>query len=109
MTDPLIHLVRLFSQEIQNDRTLRSVFEHGQGEMVELDEEITKVEQGQAEGVDGVVGEAIDVILCKLDLIFQKVPDISDEVILEIAAKKCLKWAEGEKRRAAEAGSDKAA
>ncbi len=43
-------------------------------------------------GNDGVVGEAIDVILCALDIIHYEEPHISDEELEEIMIKKCQKW-----------------
>lgn len=81
-----------FAAKIKNTRTLRSVQEHMQGEMEELDQEIAQVEKGEDEGEDGVVGEAIDVMLCALDLIYQHAPHITEAQINRIARKKCEKW-----------------
>lgn len=62
--------------------------------MVELDEEISKVEQGLPEGEDGVVGECMDNIACHLDMIFQHKPDITDEELEAVMEAKCAKWAD---------------
>jgi hypothetical protein len=41
---------------------------------------------------DGIVGEAIDAIICLLDLIRIHDPNITDEEIKAFTEKKCLKW-----------------
>ena len=43
-------------------------------------------------GPDGVVGEAIDVIICAIDLIRIDSPNITEEEILDILETKCDKW-----------------
>ena len=43
-------------------------------------------------GVDGVVGEAVDVMLCLLDLIHKYDPTITKEQINALAEAKCQKW-----------------
>lgn len=88
-----LETVRYFAGYIRNGRQLSDAFRHANNEMVELGEEIQLVETGQVEGSDGVVGEAIDVIACMLDLIFLKEPDIDDEKINTILLTKCEKWA----------------
>jgi hypothetical protein len=86
-------LVRGFTKRIRNGRTLRTIYEHGLNEMTEeLEPEITAVEEGRPEGEDGVVGEAMDVILCKLDMIFEHRPDITRDELLALALRKCQKW-----------------
>ena len=89
----IVQIVRHYSQVIDNGRTLRSILDHARGEIDELAEEITKVEKGEEESADGVVGEAIDVIACALDAIFTQRPDITDEELNAIMTKKCKKWA----------------
>lgn len=91
----LIQLVRGFTDQIDNGRTLQDIFDHGFNEMdKELRPEVAKAMAGEPEGEDGVVGESMDVILCKLDLIFKHRPGITEEELLGIALRKCQKWAE---------------
>lgn len=88
----IVSIVRLYSKEIQNGRTLRDIAEHTQSELVELNEEIEKVEKGEDEGSDGIVGEAIDIIACALDAIFKHQPDITEAELDALMYKKCEKW-----------------
>lgn len=92
MQDKLLDLIREYSFRIDNGRTLSSILDHGRGEMDELGAEIVYHEAGEVPGVDGVPGEAIDAILCLIDLIFQFDPAITNEQILAIAARKLEKW-----------------
>lgn len=41
---------------------------------------------------DGVVGEAIDVIINALDLIHVHNPDLTEQDLIAIATRKCNKW-----------------
>jgi hypothetical protein len=91
----LIGLVRMLREEVQDGRTLQDIFKHGQGEMEELGDEIELRAKGLTPGPDGIVGEGIDVILCKLDLILEAEPNITNEQILEIARTKGRKWIVG--------------
>lgn len=88
MTD-LLELVRTYSDTIKNGRDLAYIFEGLQEEVDELEVEIF----GDIEGKDGIPGEAIDVILCALDLLFKSAPDWTNEDIVAYAEKKCQKWA----------------
>lgn len=92
LADSLLSIVRAVSGALSDGRTLRAIYEHGLGEMDELEVEIARRERGLAAGDDGVVGEAIDVILCKLDIIFLADPNITDEEINDIARLKAAKW-----------------
>jgi len=47
---------------------------------------------GKTPGSDGILGEAVDVILCALDMIRVNYPDVTEEDIVRIAEKKCDKW-----------------
>lgn len=44
-------------------------------------------------GKDGVVGEAVDVIVSAVDMIYAENPDITVEEIYHLVARKCGKWA----------------
>jgi hypothetical protein len=81
-----------FCRRVKNDRTILDAFNHMLGECVELKDEIKKVEAGETEGDDGIVGEAIDVMACALDIIWQHRPDITSEELNAIMTRKCEKW-----------------
>lgn len=67
----LVTLVYLFAGEIRNGRKLEDVLRHADSEMVELRQEIILVGAGHPEGDDGVVGEAVDIIACVVDLLHE--------------------------------------
>ena len=91
--DDPIDIVRHFSALISNGRTIDDIFRHTNLEMGELQEEIEKEHRGEVPGDDGVVGEAIDIIACVLDIIFVKQPQITKEEINDLLLVKCQKWA----------------
>lgn len=97
--DPLIDLARKMAAEIKDGRTTDYVMDYLEGEAKEL-----RLEVEGAGGPDGVFGEAIDVLLCALDMIFVERPDATNEEILAYAAAKSEKW----KRKwlAGETGAD---
>jgi hypothetical protein len=88
-----LDIVRHFAGLIQNGRRDWDIVEHAKKEIVEIEEELTLLDQGKDPGADGVVGEAIDVIACMLDLIFTSRPNITDAEINAILLAKCEKWA----------------
>lgn len=88
----LIELVRGYSCTIRNDRSPGNVFDHLRSEVLELWDEIENVEQGRPEGEDGIVGEAMDVINCALDIIYLHRPDLNVRELTEIMTEKCEKW-----------------
>lgn len=92
MQDKLLDMIREFSFRIDNGRTLRTIKDHASGEMDELSEELVYHEIGDRPGEDGVIGEAIDVILCLVDLIYNFNPSITNDEIIAIVEKKSLKW-----------------
>jgi hypothetical protein len=92
-TNDPIDIVRHFAIKIQNGRTIADAARHAGLELVELNEEIALKEQGLTAGPDGVVGEAIDLIACALDIIFVEAPETTNEQINEILLRKCEKWA----------------
>jgi hypothetical protein len=79
-------------KSMSNNRDLSSIMKHLLSETKELEDEVTKSINGETAGTDGVVGEAIDVILCAVDLIYQKVPSISKEYISFLVGQKIEKW-----------------
>jgi hypothetical protein len=84
----LVALVREYAHNIKNGRTIENVHTYLCDEVTELGIEVYTDEPGE----DGIAGEAIDVILCALDLIFLAAPEMTDIEILEYANKKCQKW-----------------
>jgi hypothetical protein len=88
----MIEIVRKFARQIKNGRTLQTIIDHMKGEVIECQDEIDLVLAGQPEGEDGIVGEAIDIIQCALDLIFEVRPDITAEELDAIMLRKCEKW-----------------
>ena len=75
-------------------RTEYSVLSSAMAELGELAEEVA-INNGnhyKLADVDGVVGEAVDVIITVLDLLHVHNPSITAQYIDEYAAKKLLKW-----------------
>lgn len=84
----MYNLVKKFSERIRNGRTNRDVINYLYGEYVELHEEVF----AETPGEDGVMGEAVDVILIALDMIYLDNPSITQEEIEAYMLKKCEKW-----------------
>ena len=82
----------MYCEDVKNDRTIQSAFDHAMSEMDELQLEIQYARDGLAPGADGIVGEAIDVIACMIDIIYQNDPDVSIEELNALMSKKCRKW-----------------
>jgi hypothetical protein len=83
----MFELVKEYSNNIQNGRTVFNVLQHMKGEVIELTEEICG-----ANGPDGILGEAVDVLLCVLDIICIDNPNITSEELNIIMLKKLNKW-----------------
>lgn len=77
---------------IKHDRDIESAFKHLNGEMIELKDEISAVLNDQSPNEDGVIGEAVDCILCLVDIIYQANKTVSVSDINSIIAKKLDKW-----------------
>lgn len=75
-------------------RTRYSVYASAQSEMGELADEIRILEGdlNKEVGPDGVIGEAIDVIACMLDLIHVHDPDVAAGVVHSLMQNKLQKW-----------------
>jgi hypothetical protein len=79
-----------------NLRTKYAVLAKGMEEMGELSQEIM-ISLGQhykKPGKDGVIGEAIDVIVCMADLIFHENPNLTEQEVQVLLAAKLAKWVE---------------
>ena len=90
MARDLTSIVRYYSNKIENNRTTQDIYESLREEVSELEAEVFNY----GDGKDGVAGEAIDVILCALDLIYKNNPEWTNEDIVAYAEKKCQKWAQ---------------
>lgn len=79
---------------VDDGRSVTDILIHLTTEVGELAEEV-QISQGKSykpRGEDGIVGEAIDIILCALDIIHKTDPNM-DELDIEIYAKmKLNKW-----------------
>lgn len=81
------------SKSIDDGRTRSDVLSAMMTEVGELAEEV-RVQKGlsQKGDVDGVFGEAVDVILCAVDMIYVDNPDITVKEIEDYIALKLKKW-----------------
>jgi len=79
---------------IKDGRTINNVFAYTIEEVGELATEVN-IATGfstKQPGKDGVVGEAVDAIICLVDLIRQYDPTITEEQIIAICNQKLQKW-----------------
>ncbi len=80
--------------QAERRRNLYSILASVTAEVGELAQEVA-IKSGQCYkpvGEDGIVGEAVDVIVAALDLIFVADPTITEKDIVEIARRKTNKW-----------------
>jgi hypothetical protein len=80
------------SSRIKNSRNISSVFRHLVGEVNELRDEVTAKVCDLEHGEDGILGEAVDVILCALDVAYQDNPNLTEEQIAAVVSRKLEKW-----------------
>lgn len=80
--------------QIHNNRTADIIKDHLLGEVEELLEEFAKRDAGEPMGEDGIIGEAVDVALCAIDLAAMEIkdPDMRLGMINRIVRKKLNKW-----------------
>ena len=87
------------SDKIKDKRTQLNILSHLMQEVGELATEIS-IDANflkRPAGPDGILGEAIDVIACALDIIKKAHPNIEPLYLKEIMAIKCGKWMEKNK------------
>ena len=77
---------------IKHNRTIETAFKHLKGEVTELKDEISSVMNDQNPGPDGVIGEAVDCILCLVDIIYQEDSSITTYEINKVIHDKLEKW-----------------
>lgn len=94
----MINKILSVSKEVQNGRNLRTVMNALIEETEEVDEEVDIALEmlDGPHGEDGVFGEAIDVMLCAIDLMYVDNPNITPEAIEAYAMKKLKKWKDQE-------------
>lgn len=94
----LIETIFQTSRTIPVKRTEYTVLSHAMAEVGELAEEVTIScgESYKTAGPDGVIGEAIDSIICLVDMIYVHSKnqgfELSEQQLIEIAKKKLAKW-----------------
>lgn len=90
----LIKSILEVSQSIKDNRTQYAVLAKAGEEYGELSQEvmIRNGDHYKLPGKDGIIGEAIDLIICCADLIYSENPNITEDEIVEIAKLKLAKW-----------------
>lgn len=81
---------------IDDGRTAQDVMISLTSEVGELADEVNIVcstrRSYKTAGVDGVIGEGVDVILCVMDLLHIVHPELTHEDLLQVATRKLQKW-----------------
>lgn len=97
----MIDIVFNTSDAVINTRSNFEILAHVMEELGELSEEVI-INEGlsyKSAGTDGIVGEAVDTMICILDLIRRAHPEITKEQLNAIAQVKCQKWLQKSKER----------
>lgn len=94
--DQMTLITKIFAtgDSVKNDRTPSTALIHLFTEVGELAQEV-QIAAGDSykdAGEDGVIGEAIDVILCAVDIIRQLHPNCTEAELIVIAENKLTKW-----------------
>jgi NTP pyrophosphatase (non-canonical NTP hydrolase) len=100
MDKTIVDTVFEMSDKIDNNRTVENILTHTSQELGELAEEV-QIEMGNSYktgGIDGVLGEAVDLIICALDMIHVHHPHHTEEDILPLVQSKLNKWYVTEKQ-----------
>lgn len=89
------------SIQVQNTRSIQDILTHAMTELGELAQEV-QIAEGKSykqQGPDGVVGEALDVIACMVDMIYIHYGILANEDYLIAKMKpKLEKWKEKSKQ-----------
>lgn len=96
MSDTLFNVVKQKSEEMDSlqSRNKYGVLAHLMSEVGELAQEVS-ISQGDAyktHSKDHIIGEAVDVLLCVLDLIHVHNPYFTEDDLISIAKNKGDKW-----------------
>lgn len=93
----LVDIITDASAEIKNDRTIQDILNHAMTELGELALEV-QIAEGKSykqPGKDGVVGEALDVIACMVDIIYTHYGVLAtEEYMISLMKPKLDKWQE---------------
>lgn len=85
------------SIQVQNTRDIQDILTHSMTELGELAQEV-QIDQGNSykqPGSDGIVGEALDVIACMVDMIYVHYGVAADEeYLISLMKPKLEKWKE---------------
>jgi NTP pyrophosphatase (non-canonical NTP hydrolase) len=82
------------SKSINDQRSIQNVFTYLITEIGELAMEVS-IDTGFAQrqpDEDGIVGEAVDVVICALDIIHLALPDITEQELEQLFQRKLDKW-----------------
>lgn len=93
----LVHEIVNASIQVQSTRNIQDILVHAMTELGELAQEvqISQDKSYKQEGSDGVIGEALDVIACMVDIIYIHGGVLADEEYLISRMKpKLEKWKE---------------
>lgn len=96
MDTTIINRIFAVSDEIENGRTVSDILKYAMTEFGELAEEVI-IDEGRSykePGKDGIVGEALDLIACAVDMIRKQAPHLTEAELLEIIEPKLQKWKE---------------
>ena len=94
MIDSVVEATLMASYSVKDNRTVSDVLIHMVTEVGELAQEI-QIKQGMSYktvGADGIAGEAIDVMVCALDIIALSQPKWDERDILYYVNEKLDKW-----------------
>ena len=97
----LVNEILAASAEVENGRTIQDILTHAMTELGELAQEV-QIAEGKSykqQGSDSVVGEALDVINCMIDIIYVHYGVLADEHYLTaLNDRKLSKWKEKAKQ-----------
>jgi hypothetical protein len=90
----LVNTIWCASDHVQDSRTYTDVLTHAMSELGELALEV-QIHAGKSykmPGSDGIVGEALDVVACMLDMIRVHDPLLTESDLMRIMQPKLVKW-----------------
>lgn len=88
------------STQVENDRNIQDILTHAMTELGELalEIQISRGKSYKSAGSDGIVGEALDVIACMVDIIYIHYGILADEkYMVSLIKPKLEKWKQKDK------------
>ena len=86
--------------QVENQRDIQDILTHAMTELGELAQEV-QIASGKSykqEGSDGIVGEALDVIACMVDMIYVHYGvSANEEYMISLMKSKLEKWKQKDK------------